>query len=140
MVPSLVCLWCCLVVVVFLFRAVVVSIVRLVRKDGACSERFPKVWTLVAGLAFTVAAIQIGVAVHEMRSLYRIGEIVKIGDSKDRVEALVKPTWRSSDSPETWWIVRRHCAISPVPSKKSAWMISFDDRDCVCISCLSQAY
>lgn len=140
MVPSLVCLLCCLVVVVFLFRAVVVSIVRLVRKDGACSERFPKVWTLVAGLAFTVAAIQIGVAVHEMRSLYRIGEIVKIGDSKDRVEALVKPTWRSSDSPETWWIVRRHCAISPVPSKKSAWMISFDDRDCVCISCLSQAY
>ena len=140
MMPTLVCFWCCLVVVAFLVRLVIVAIVRTVRKDGEHLAFFPKAWIFAACLAFLVAAIQIGVSVYEMRSLYRIGEIVKVGDSKAHVEALVKPTWRSSDLPETWWIVRRHCALSIVPQKKSAWMISFDDNDRVCTSCLSKAY
>ena len=140
MMPTLVCFWCCLVVVAFLVRLVIVAIVRTVRKDGEHLAFFPKAWIFAACLAFLVAAIQIGVSVYEMHSLYQIGEIVKVGDSKAHVEALVKPTWRSSDLPETWWIVRRHCAVSIVPQKKSAWMISFDDNDRVCTSCLSKAY
>ena len=140
MIPILVCFCCCLVVAAFLVRLVAVAIVRTVRKDGEHLAFFPKAWIFAACLAFLVAAIQIGVSVYEMRSLYRIGEIVKVGDSKAHDEALVKPTWRSSDLPETWWIVRRHCAVSIVPQKKSAWMISFDDNDRVCTSCLSKAY
>ena len=138
--PIFVCFYCCLVVAAFLVRVVIVAIVRVLRKDGERFALFPKAWMFAAYLAFLIATIQIGVSVYEMRSLYRIGEIVKVGDSKDHVEALVKPTWRSSDLPETWWIVRRHCAVSIVPSKKSAWMISFDGNDRVCVSCLSKAY
>ncbi len=140
MIPIFVCFYCCLVVAAFLVRVVIVAIVRALRKDGERFALFPKAWMFAACLAFLIATIQIGVSVYEMRSLYRIGEIVKVGDSKDHVEALVKPTLRSSDLPETWWIVRRHCAVSIVPAKKSAWMISFDGNDRVCFSCLSKAY
>ena len=140
MIPIFVCFYCCLVVAAFLVRVVIVAIVRALRKDGERFALFPKAWMFAACLAFLIATIQIGVSVYEMRSLYRIGEIVKVGDSKDHVEALVRPTLRASDLPETWWIVRRHCAVSIVPAKKSAWMISFDGNDRVCFSCLSKAY
>ena len=99
MIPIFVCFYCCLVVAAFLVRVVIVAIVRVLRKDGERFALFPKAWMFAACLAFLIATIQIGVSVYEMRSLYRIGEIVKVGDSKDHVEALVKPTWRSSDLP-----------------------------------------
>ena len=150
MKPSFVCLFCCLVVVAFLVRLAAIAAMRALRKDAPRPRFFPAVWTGVAGLALAIASVQIGVAVHEMRSLYRIGELVKVGDAKADVATRVKPSWKAVHPPEdrpeedritaeTWLVVHYHGTISPIPGK-SAWQIGFDDNDRVCFSGRSLAY
>ena len=150
MKPAFICFFCCLIVAAFLARTIVVALVRAVRKDGARPAFFPKGWAVVSGLALVIVAVQMGVAVHEMRSLYRVGELVQVGDSKAHVATLVKPAWTAvrpqeerpeedHDVAETWWVVVYHGAISPIPGK-SAWQIGFDDNDRVCFSGRSLAY
>lgn len=153
MLPSFVCFFCCLVVAAFIARAGAVAVLRARQKGATRPPFFPTGWTVVSGLALAIAAVQIGVAVHEMRDLYRIGQLVKVGDSKSHVETVVEPAWRKTNPPEkraaseadrdvaeTWWVVRHHSALSPIPARKSAWMICFDDAGRVCRSCRSLAY
>ena len=153
MLPSFVCFLCCLVVAAFIARAGAVAVLRARQKGATRPAFFPTGWTVVSGLALAIAAVQIGVAVHEMRDLYRIGQLVKVGDTKSHVETVVEPAWRKTNPPEkraaaeadrdiaeTWWVVRHHSALSPIPARKSAWMIGFDDDGRVCRSCRSLAY
>ena len=150
MKPFFVCFFCCLVVAAFLVRLAAVAAMRAIRKDAPRPRFFPAVWTGTAGLALVIASVQIGVAVHEMRSLHRVGQLAKVGDAKADVATRVKPYWKvvhppeerpeeDRDTAETWWVVRYHGTISPIPGK-SAWQISFDDNDRVCFSGLSKAY
>ena len=100
------------------------------RQKGATRPAFfPTGWTVVSGLALAIAAVQIGVAVHEMRDLYRIGQLVKVGDAKSHAETVVEPAWRKTKPPEkraaseadvaeTWWVVRHHSALSPIPARR----------------------
>ena len=66
MLPSFVCFLCCLVVAAFIARAGAVAVLRARQKGAMRPSFFPVGWTVVSGLALAIAAVQIGVAVHEM--------------------------------------------------------------------------
>ena len=99
MIPTFVCFFCCLVVGTFIVRAGAVAVLRARQKGAKRPAFFPAGWTVVSGLALVIAAVQIGVAVREMRSLYRVGRLVKVGDGKSHVETVVKPAWAVTNPP-----------------------------------------